>query len=138
MKKKIVITGVTGLVGLNLLTELDFSKYDVVAIDRNAHNIALARKIFPKARFIVSDVTKKGFWQQEFKDAYCVIELQAQIASPEKKPYYDNNVDSVKMILETDIAVGEKTSEGERMTALGSFNILQWQKFYQNGGEVYL
>ena len=48
MKKKIIITGSAGLVGLNLLTQLDPNKHEVIAIDQNIHNIKLSKRIFPK------------------------------------------------------------------------------------------
>jgi len=99
MKKKIIITGSAGLVGMNLLTILDPNKYKIIAIDQNKHNILLSKKLFPKIHFIVADVSKSGKWEKLFKNANCVIQLQAQIAHIKKTPYIKNNILSVKKIL---------------------------------------
>jgi len=37
-----------------------------------------------------------------------------------------------KMVLEADVAVGEKTKDRDKMTVLGSFNVTRWIKFYQD------
>jgi hypothetical protein len=42
-----------------------------------------------------------------------------------------------KMILEAEVAVGEKNKDRARMTVLGSFNIAKWVKFYQDGAGLY-
>lgn len=98
--KKIVITGSAGLVGMNLLTRLNPDKYEVIAIDKNPHNIKLSQKVFPKVKSVCADVAKKGNWQKLFKDADCVVQLQAQISHVKKWPYIKNNITSVKRVLE--------------------------------------
>lgn len=100
-KKKIIITGTAGLVGLNLLTQLNPNIYNVIGIDQNEHNINLAEKIFPEFKFITADVSKSGEWQESFKDAYCIIQLQAQISHVKKQPYIKNNILAVEKIIET-------------------------------------
>lgn len=107
-KKKIVITGAAGLVGLNLLVLLQEKlqnkfygeSYEIVAFDRNAHNIHLAQQLFPSFDMRVADISKKGQWMEALKGASCVIQLQAQISSPHSQPYIDNNITSVQHVLE--------------------------------------
>jgi nucleoside-diphosphate-sugar epimerase len=98
--KKIIITGAAGLVGLNLLSLIDRTKYNIVAIDKHKHNINLARKIFPEIKAIHADVNIGGCWEKEFENTHCVIQLQAQISSQNAKFYKRNNIDSVKVILD--------------------------------------
>ena len=92
--KKIIITGAMGLVGLNLLTKLDYNSYQITVIDKNIHNLNLAKKIFPKLKKINADLSKEGDWEKEFTDVDVVIQLQAQISSPKKEHYIKNNIDS--------------------------------------------
>ncbi|MCB0343101.1 MAG: hypothetical protein H6626_14725 [Pseudobdellovibrionaceae bacterium] len=42
-----------------------------------------------------------------------------------------------KMVLEADLAVGEKTRNRQTMTVMGNFNIMSWHKFYQDAGALY-
>jgi len=101
-KKKIIITGSAGLVGLNLISLINKSYsqlYNVIAIDQNKHNINLTKQIFPKITAITADVTKPGKWQNLFQNADCVIQLQAQISHPKKNLYVKNNITSVKNVL---------------------------------------
>lgn len=96
---KIIITGCGGLVGMNLLNLIDKKKYKIIGIDFLQKNIKLAQKLYPEVKFYCADVKKKGTWEKEFKDADCIIQLQAQISSTKVKPYVDNNIKSVKKIL---------------------------------------
>jgi nucleoside-diphosphate-sugar epimerase len=101
---KIVITGACGLVGMNLLTWMhdeDFSKNnDITCIDKNSNNIKIAKKLYPEIRFFLADLSITGNWDQYFKNADTVIQLQAQIASAYADPYIKNNIDSVNNIIE--------------------------------------
>ena len=98
--KKIIITGAGGLLGLNLLTILNTSKYKITAIDKKSKNLSLAKLLNPNIETKVLDLSEKGEWKNLFKGADCVIQLQAQISSPIKEPYIRNNIESVKNILE--------------------------------------
>jgi len=98
--KKVIITGAAGFLGLNLLTALNTNKNNVVAIDKNNHNLLLATKINSKIRVLCADLSvydKK--WEKSFKSADCVIQLQAQLASPKEEDYIKNNVISTKNVI---------------------------------------
>jgi len=73
--------------------------YSVVALDRN-NNLSLLQRLNPSVICIKTDVSEKGSWQDEFKDADCVIQLHAQIASTSSEPFVKSNVDGVKNVLE--------------------------------------
>ena len=100
MRNKIIITGMAGLVGLNLLTMINSKKYDIIAIDKNKHNLYLAKKINPNIQIICVDLSSNPkIWGENFYKAKCVIQLQAQISDPEEKPYIQNNITSVKNVV---------------------------------------
>ncbi len=98
--KKIIITGAAGLVGMNLLSEIDTSKYEVIALDKNKDNLEIVKKLFPKIKTICADLSDKGKWEKNFEGTDCVVQLQAQISSPGEQDYYDNNVKSVKNVVD--------------------------------------
>ncbi len=109
--KKIIITGAAGLVGMNLLALLHENnlanaksrfaslKYEIIAIDKNKINIRLGKKLFPEVHFEAADLAQPGAWEELFKNADIVIQLQAQISSPSPQSYARNNIHSVKNVL---------------------------------------
>ena len=103
VKKKIIITGAAGEVGLNTLVLLkensDIKKYDIIAIDKNLHNLSLLKKLFPEVKTVNADLVNSSTWEKYFKNAYLVIQLQAQISSPLKQAYDKNNEYSVKHVI---------------------------------------
>ncbi len=98
--RKIIITGGAGEVGLNLINLINKKKYQVIVIDKNKHNINIAKKISSNIDCYCYDLSKKGEWEDLFKNAYCVVQLQAQISSSYKKPYIKNNIHSVRNVVE--------------------------------------
>ena len=100
MKAKIIVTGAAGLVGQNLVILLIQKGYSVVAIDKNQNNLSVLQEVNPSAKAVLSDVSKLGDWQAEFKGAKAVVQLQAQIAAKTAAPFLKNNVDSVKNVLD--------------------------------------
>ncbi|WP_031340828.1 NAD-dependent epimerase/dehydratase family protein, partial [Xanthomonas maliensis] len=76
---KIVITGAAGLVGQNLVVELEQQGYThLVAIDKHAHNLQILRELHPAVRVIHADLAEPGDWSREFEGAACVAQLHAQ------------------------------------------------------------
>lgn len=96
---KIIITGAAGLVGQNLVPMLVAAGHDVTVIERNQHNLALLQRLNPKIKAFRADVSHRGPWETEFRNADVVIQLHAQIASPKKQPFTQSNVEGVKHVL---------------------------------------
>lgn len=100
MKKKIIITGGAGFIGLNLITLIDTKKYDVTVIDKNQNNLNFIKKINSDVKIVAADLKEVNEnWVKYFKGADCVIQLQTQITSPHKEDYTANNVSSVENVL---------------------------------------
>ncbi len=97
--KKVIVTGAAGLVGQNLMLKLE-NDYEVVAIDKHAHNLNILKQFHPKVKTIVADITKKGPWEKELDKADYLITLHAQISGLEKTPFVKNNITATKRILE--------------------------------------
>ncbi len=101
VQQKIVITGAAGLVGQNLLTLLDDrSDLDIVAIDKHAHNLAIAKRLHPRVRTVCADLAESGDWEKEFAGAAMLVQLHAQITGPNALPFERNNLDATRRVLE--------------------------------------
>jgi nucleoside-diphosphate-sugar epimerase len=74
--------------------------HEIIAIDKNAHNLTLLARLNPKTKTLNEDLAIKGNWQKHFANTDIVIQLQAQIAGPNPKPFERNNITSVKNVLE--------------------------------------
>ena len=99
MKKKIIITGGAGFIGLNLISLLDTKKYNIIVIDKNQNNLNFIYKINPDVKIVNADLKEMSDWTKYFSGAFCVIQLQTQITSPQKEDYTANNVSSVENVL---------------------------------------
>lgn len=98
--KKIIITGAGGFVGLNLAKLIDSKKYNIIAMDKNSKNLEFLKEVNPGINLVNADLGKiDDSWSKYFKGADCVIQLQAQISSPNKEDYILNNIQSVKNLL---------------------------------------
>lgn len=99
--EKIVIPGAAGLVGQNLIVELEHQGYtNIVAIDKHIENIKVLRQLHPHIDVIEADLADKNSWESVFKGAKVVLMLQAQIGAPTIEPFNRNNIISTKNILD--------------------------------------
>jgi nucleoside-diphosphate-sugar epimerase len=97
---KIVLTGAAGLVGQNLVVELEAQGYShIVAIDKHEYNLAILRKLHPAVETILTDLAEPGPWQDAFAGAACVVQLHAQITGKQSAIFVRNNVDATKRVL---------------------------------------
>ena len=95
----LIITGAAGFVGQNVTQELK-KHYKIIAIDKHKENLELLQTLNPEIKTINTDLSKKGSWEKEFEKADYVLQLHAQIASQEKKPFVNNNVKATKNVIE--------------------------------------
>ena len=99
--RKIVITGGAGLAGQNLVLDLKEKGYtNLVVLDKHDENLAILAKLHPTVKLINQDISQPGAWQDEFKDAACVVMLHAQIAGLTYEPFERNNLDGTRVILD--------------------------------------
>lgn len=100
-QSKIVLTGAAGLVGQNLVVELESQGYsNLVAIDKHDYNLGILRKLHPGVRCVSADLAEPGAWQDEFAGAACVVQLHAQITGKHPGPFVRNNIDATRRVLD--------------------------------------
>ena len=101
LSSKTVITGAAGLVGQNLLLFLSESgKHAPVAIDKQRHNLQLARTLNPGLRTVEADLAAPGSWQDTFEHADAAVILHAQITAKDAPAFIRNNVDATRLVLD--------------------------------------
>jgi nucleoside-diphosphate-sugar epimerase len=97
---KLVLTGAAGLVGQNLIVELETRGYsNLVAIDKHEYNLGILRQLHPKVRCVLADLAEHGTWENEFAGAACVVQLHAQITGKYSDLFQRNNVDATRRVL---------------------------------------
>lgn len=107
--------------------------YVQIEIVETKSEIETAEKYFVSLKFL----EKEKLSYKEFKGKYFVI----QNVATEKLRVYErvcaDNSCPHKMIMETNIVVGEQNKGREEMTWLGSFRVIGWTKFYEDGKSQY-
>lgn len=95
---KVIVTGAAGLVGQNLMFELE-NDYNVVAIDKHEYNIRILKKYHPNVKTVRADLSVNSSWNKEFKNAKYLIMLHAQISSPNRQDFIRNNITATRNVL---------------------------------------
>ncbi len=100
---KVVLIGAAGLVGQNLMIQLNQFKnihnVELVAVDKHPDNTNYLRDLNPELKLLYEDVTKPGEWEQHVRNCDVVVMLQAQIGSLDSNDFIQNNIESTKMVL---------------------------------------
>jgi nucleoside-diphosphate-sugar epimerase len=98
---RIVLTGAAGLVGQNLVVELEAQGYtNIVAIDKHAYNLEILQRLHPGVETHLADLAESGDWTAAFAGAACVVQLHAQITGKFPELFVRNNIDASKRVLE--------------------------------------
>jgi len=132
---KIVVPGGAGFVGRNLVRMLYSTSQtmsEVIVLDINQSNLEYVKKYGVRA--VNVDLSKQGDWNHEFENADIVINLAAQLSSPNHEPFHRNNVLATKNIIEA-----MKKANVQRIIHFSSAAVLSlWQDDYartKNEGE---
>ena len=99
--ERIVLTGAAGLVGQNLLVELEAQGYtQLVAIDKHAYNLDILRRLHPSVQVIEADLAEPGEWAAAFAGAAVVVQLHAQITGKHRELFDRNNLTATRHVLD--------------------------------------
>ena len=98
---KLLLTGAAGLVGQNLLVELESRGYDqVIAIDKHKYNLAILRNLHPHVKVVEADLAESGSWADAFADVRTVVHLSAQITGKHHAEFERNNLVATRNVLD--------------------------------------
>jgi nucleoside-diphosphate-sugar epimerase len=98
---KLLLTGAAGLVGQNLLVELESRGYDqIIAIDKHKYNLAILRRLHPRVRVVEADLAESGSWADAFADVQTVVHLNAQITGKHHAEFERNNLVATRNVLD--------------------------------------
>lgn len=98
---KIIIAGGAGFVGRNLVRVMlqnGFKDDEIVVIDFNQENLDYFNEYGVKT--VLADLSQNGEWEEEFDDVDYLINLAAQISSPQYEPFHRNNVLATKNLID--------------------------------------
>jgi nucleoside-diphosphate-sugar epimerase len=100
---KIFIPGGAGLVGLNLIAQLQdhHQDWELLVVDKKVEAVAIARELFPRVRFLCEDLTNVGGqrWPHEIHGSDACVMLQAEIGNTDASQFERNNVLSTEVVL---------------------------------------
>jgi nucleoside-diphosphate-sugar epimerase len=132
---KIVVPGGAGFVGRNLVRMLystNQTMSEVIVLDISQSNLEYVKKY--NVRAVNADLSKQGDWNHEFENADVVINLAAQLSSPNHEPFHRNNVLATKNIIEA-----MRKADVQRIVHFSSAAVLSiWKDDYartKNEGE---
>jgi uncharacterized protein YbjT (DUF2867 family) len=96
---RVVVTGAAGLVGQNLVLELQRAGYgDILAIDKQEANLRLLARLSPGVRVLLADLAEPGAWEREFEGAGAAVLLHAQITGKTAGPFERNNIEASRLV----------------------------------------
>lgn len=97
MKKKVLVTGAAGFVGMHMVPFLIQEGYIVTALVKNKSE---KEKIPKQSEVKVADLAKRGHWQRELKGHDLIVHLAAQISAKSPSLFVKNNVIATKNLVE--------------------------------------
>ena len=124
---KIIVPGGAGFVGRNLVRmfySTSQTMSEVIVLDFNQSNLEYVKKY--GVCTVNADLSKPGDWNHEFENADIVINLAAQLSSPNHEPFHRNNVLATKNIIEA-----MRKADVQRIVHFSSAAVLSlWQDDY--------
>lgn len=125
---KIVLTGAAGLVGQNLLVELEAQGCGkLVAIDKHAYNLDILRELHPEVDVIQVDLAESGPWEDAFAGAQVVVQLHAQITGKHSPEFKQQALDRAKK---------DGVAIAARDLKLRDSQLYSWRQSQQRTGET--
>lgn len=101
MTTRVLIAGAAGLVGQNLIAQLERQGgFELIAVDKHEQNTALLRRLHPGVRVIEADLAEGGAWEAAVADCQAVVMLQAQIGGLDAAEFEANNIAATRRILD--------------------------------------
>jgi nucleoside-diphosphate-sugar epimerase len=98
-RRLIVVTGAAGMLGQNLIPRLLARGDRIVALDKNAATLGVLAERAPRAETQVADLAEDGEWIGRFDGADAVIDLKAQITSPDRALHLRNNAAATERVV---------------------------------------
>ena len=120
---------------VRVLDEVQGTDFVQIQILRTNAKMAYSEMYFVSKKYLIPQQNTTP--EAEANQRYFVIQ---NVATERLRVYERKCVDDQcehQMVVEASIAVGEKTRSRDRMTVLGSFNIVKWTKFYQDAAGLY-
>ncbi len=87
------------MLGQNLIPRLLARGDRVVALDKNGATLGVLAERAPAAEIEVADLAEDGDWSRRFDGADAVIDLKAQITSPDKALHLRNNAEATERVV---------------------------------------
>jgi nucleoside-diphosphate-sugar epimerase len=99
--QKIILAGGAGLVGLNLIQEMQQQGFtNILVLDKHQANLQIAAKLFPTVNFQYADLAIDGEWKNHLDEAKVVVMLQAQIGDLNSQTFVKNNIVSTQHMIQ--------------------------------------
>ena len=95
---KIFLPGGAGLVGLNLILQIqkNYPDWELIVVDKKSDSIDIAKKLFTDSNinFICEDLNniKNSKWPSLIKNCDACVMLQAEIGNTDNNQFWYNNV----------------------------------------------
>jgi len=100
LRGRVVVTGVAGLVGQNLVPRLKERGFtEIIGIDKHQANCAIFRKLHPDVQLIEADLAQDESWQEALQGTEALVSAHAQIGGIDPEAYVANNITATERLV---------------------------------------